>query len=139
MTKPNRDAAFGRLAIDRLCKSAASCSRATLRQRPPGVALADAAAYGVGTDRSRFTTASRAPSLALAVGLSARPTPDRASASPGPSLSANRFGPQLDKRLRHRSTTSRVGRRLRTSGHTFSASPAALVKCDRFGWSKSEK
>jgi len=28
MTKPNRDAAFGRLAIDRLCKSAASRSRA---------------------------------------------------------------------------------------------------------------
>jgi len=39
MTKPNRDAAFGRLAIDRLCKSAASRSHAGLRQRTLGVAF----------------------------------------------------------------------------------------------------
>jgi len=51
MTKPNRDAAFGRLAIDRLCKSAASRSRALLRHGFGGVASADAAAFGVGTDR----------------------------------------------------------------------------------------
>jgi len=44
MTKPNRDAAFGRLAIDRLCKSAASRSRAPLRRGIWGVASADAAA-----------------------------------------------------------------------------------------------
>jgi len=58
MTKPNRDAAFGRLAIDRLCKSAASRSRALLRHGFGDVASADAAASGVGIDRltlrSRF-------------------------------------------------------------------------------------
>jgi len=63
MTKPNRDAAFGRIAIDRLCKSAASRSRAPLRYRSWGVASADAAAFGVGIDRlairSRFAQPSR--------------------------------------------------------------------------------
>jgi len=63
MTKPNRDAAFGRLAIDRLCKSAASRSRRRFGAAP-GVSLRPTpAAYGVGVGRLtiRNRSARRAP------------------------------------------------------------------------------